>query len=206
MNLAEFRAAAAIDVSRETFEVLSAYAAVLHEEAHTQNLIARSTLDQLWSRHMVDSAQLVRCASTPSKSWIDVGSGAGLPGMVIAILTRAPVTLVEPRRLRAEFLGRCVARLGLSNVTVMQSTAQKVRGSFRNITARAVASLTELVAMTRHLGENGTEWIFPKGERAREELEAAGQSWHYRVRMIESLTNPDSRIVVLSDIRSGVGS
>ena len=76
--------------------------------AQRQNLVSASTLDQLWERHILDSAQLVRFEPRPGASWVDIGSGAGLPGIVIACLVDGPGTLVEPRRLRAEFLHKAV--------------------------------------------------------------------------------------------------
>ncbi|HET8690912.1 MAG TPA: RsmG family class I SAM-dependent methyltransferase, partial [Steroidobacteraceae bacterium] len=88
--------AAQRDVSRETFEKLERYVALLREENEHQNLVSRTTLDQVWERHILDSAQLVRYESRPGASWIDIGSGAGLPGIVIACLVEGPVTLAEP--------------------------------------------------------------------------------------------------------------
>ena len=93
------------DVSRETFDRIAAYVALLREGAAQQNLIAPSTLETIWERHVLDSAQLVRFEPHPGASWADIGSGAGLPGVIIALLTEGPITLIEPRRLRAEFLG-----------------------------------------------------------------------------------------------------
>ena len=92
---------------------------MLIDENQRQNLVAKSTLDDLWRRHIDDAAQLV-AYDVPSATWLDIGSGAGLPGIVIAILTGNPMTLVEPRRLRAEFLQRVVEELGLK-ASVAQS-------------------------------------------------------------------------------------
>jgi 16S rRNA (guanine527-N7)-methyltransferase len=89
------------DVSRETLDRLERYADLLRSESAKQNLVSASTLDRLWDRHILDSAQLVKFAPRPDLSWVDIGSGAGLPGIVIAALVTGPVTLVEPRRLRA---------------------------------------------------------------------------------------------------------
>ena len=101
------------DVSRETFEKIEAHAAMLREENQRQNLVSASTLDQLWERHILDSAQLVRFEPHAGASWVDIGSGAGLPGIVLACLVEGPVTLIEPRRLRAEFLHKVCESLGL---------------------------------------------------------------------------------------------
>ena len=102
------------DVSRETFEKLEAYAGLLREESQRQNLVSASTLDSLWERHILDSAQLVRFEPHRGATWVDIGSGAGLPGIVIACLVEGPVTLIEPRRLRADFLHRACESLLLN--------------------------------------------------------------------------------------------
>src|SRR5690348_6795510 len=96
--------AAGRPVSRETFERLCAYVERLKSEAIRQNLVSGTTLEHIWERHILDSAQLVRFEPRAGASWLDVGSGAGLPGIVIACLAEGPVTMVEPRRLRSEFL------------------------------------------------------------------------------------------------------
>src|SRR5258708_20409510 len=86
------------DVSRETLDKIEAYVALLRAEREHQNLVSASTLDNLWERHILDSAQLVRFEPRSGASWIDIGSGAGLPGIVIACLVDGPVTLAPPRR------------------------------------------------------------------------------------------------------------
>src|SRR5690606_12110708 len=105
------------------------------------------------------------------KRWLDIGSGPGLPGLVIAILSDATVTLNEPRRLRADFLGRVGRELGLSNVSVAECKVEKLTGKFDVITARAVARLDRLLAMAGHLAHDETKWVLPKGESAQSELD-----------------------------------
>ena len=140
--------AAGRPVSRETMDLLERYVELLGTANSTQNLISASSLDDVWSRHILDSAQLRRFEPRPAASWIDIGSGAGLPGIVIAALTDGPVTLVEPRRLRASFLQEAVENLGLApRVTVLPAKIEKVSGEFDVITARAVAPLTRLLGI-----------------------------------------------------------
>ncbi|HET9427562.1 MAG TPA: RsmG family class I SAM-dependent methyltransferase, partial [Allosphingosinicella sp.] len=91
------------DVPRETMARLDRYGDLLKAANETQNLVAAPSLAYLWQRHFLDSAQLLRFAPSPDSTWIDLGSGAGFPGLVVALLHRGPVTLVEERRLRAEF-------------------------------------------------------------------------------------------------------
>ena len=133
-------------------------------------------------------------------SWCDVGSGAGLPGIVIAIVTGAPMTLIEPRKLRADFLRRAVADLGI-DATVAERKAERVPGHYDNITARAVADLTKLFAMTEHLAQRGTRWILPKGRSVQMELDAAQQSWQGAFTLVPSRTGEGAMIVVAEGIR-----
>src|ERR1041384_6012556 len=115
MDEAEARAwvAREYDVSRETMARLDRFAALLREENERQNLVSRTSLDRLWLRHIADSAQLLRFAPSPTASWVDLGTGAGFPGLVVALLHRGPVTLVEERRLRADFLRRAAESLAV---------------------------------------------------------------------------------------------
>ena len=188
------------DVSRET-QVLERYCTLLREENSRQNLISASTVEHLWDRHIVDSAQLVPFESRPGASWLDIGSGAGLPGIVIAALTPGPITLVEPRRLRADFLTRTVQTLELENATVLCTKAEMVEGQFEMITARAVAPLGKILEMSTHLSTRNTRWVLPKGRNAQSELAAALQNWHCRSEIVPSRTDPESGILVLHDVR-----
>lgn len=193
-------AASGTDVSRETFDKLQHFEALLLDESARQNLISKSSIADLWTRHFLDAAQLLNFAETPG-TWCDVGSGAGLPGLVIAILSGQPVTLIEPRRLRADFLQRAAAQLQLSDVEVVVAKAQAATGSFDYIAARAVAHLDPLFAMTIHLAHGGTRFILPKGQSANSELEAARRSWQGSFRLVPSQTNPDAAIVVADGVR-----
>ena len=192
---------AGFPVSRETMVSLKRYAKLLTEESGRQNLIAKSTLDGLWQRHIADSAQLAQFAPNGEISWIDIGSGAGLPGIVLACIVKGRVTLVEPRRLRAEFLERVVTDLGLDRATVIGAKAQNVVGQFGVITARAVGSVDALLQMTIHLSHPGTVWVLPKGRRAKSELADARRSWHCDATSKGSLTDPESEVLVLRNVR-----
>ena len=158
-------------------------------------------METLWERHILDSAQLVRFEGHAGASWIDIGSGAGLPGLVIACLAEGPVTLVEPRRLRAEFLASAVADLGL-RATVVQSKAERVEGHFDMITGRAVASLTDFLRMSAHLSTRKTVWALPKGRNAQSELAEARRAWQGRFHVEQSVTDADSWIVVGTEVRA----
>jgi 16S rRNA (guanine527-N7)-methyltransferase len=188
------------DVSRETREKLVAFADLLLTENKTQNLIARSTEQDLWTRHFADAAQLMSFAPGGAR-WVDIGSGAGLPGIVIAILDAGPVTLIEPRRLRAEFLARAVEELHLPNVEIIQAKAEAVRHApFDVITARAVASATRLFGMAAHLSHRETIWVLPKGRSAQSELDEARRTWQGSFRLEPSRTDAEAQILVASGV------
>lgn len=188
-------------VSRETFDRIETYVERLRSEAARQNLISASTLDHVWERHILDSAQLVRFEPRPRASWVDIGSGAGLPGIIIACLVDGPVTLVEPRRLRAEFLADVVQSIGL-NATVAHAKIEKVSGQFEVITARAVASLPRLLKISQHLSTRKTVWALPKGRGAQTELVEAQRSWQGTFHVERSVTGADSYIVVGTGVRA----
>ena len=189
------------DVSRETFEKLEAYAALLREESERQNLISASTLEHLWDRHILDSAQLVPFEPHAGASWVDIGSGAGLPGIVIACLVEGPVTLVEPRRLRAEFLHKVAESLRL-NVLVVAGKAERAGGKYDVITARAVANLSELLKISAHLSTRNTVWALPKGRSGRAELVEAQKAWQGTFHVEQSVTDEQSWIIVGRGVRA----
>ena len=189
------------DVSRETLDRLKAYAALLREESVRQNLVSASTLDHLWERHILDSAQLVRFEPHSGALWADVGSGAGLPGIVVACLIDGPVTLIEPRRLRAEFLHRACESLEL-NATVLTGKAERAGGKYDVITARAVARLPQLLEISAHLSTTNTVWVLPKGRRAVAELAEAQHAWQGAFHVEPSVTDAESYIVVATGVRA----
>jgi len=189
------------DVSRETIERLEHFQRLLIAENASQNLVGRSTVNSLWQRHILDSAQLARLGPEAG-SWADVGSGAGLPGIVIACLIDGPVTLIEPRRLRADFLTRAVAELGLANVEIRSAKAEYVTDTFDVVTARAVAPLDRLFTIAGHLSHRETQWILPKGKSAKSELAEARLSWHCEAREVASLTDSEATILIVTNVEA----
>ena len=198
----QIAAAAARDVSRETFERLELYVELLRAEAERQNLIAASTLEVLWDRHIVDSAQLVKFEPKAGASWVDLGSGAGLPGVVIGCLVSGSVTLVEPRRLRADFLVRVIDALDLADrLSVQHAKAERAVGKFDVISARALARLEKVLEISQHLSTGKTVWALPKGRGALGELAEAKQAWQGVFHVERSVTDDDSFIVVGTGVR-----
>lgn len=190
---------ATFGVSRET--TLLTFAAMVVREASNQNLVSASSLDALWARHIVDSAQLIPLAAQYPGDWIDVGSGAGFPGVVAAVLSDRQVTLIEPRRKRASFLTDVVDALNLADrVSVIASKVETYRGSAAVISARAVAALPELLTSSAHLSTTKTLWLLPKGARALEEVAAAQPTWHGVFHVEQSVTEPSSRIIIAKGV------
>lgn len=202
--IARLEQAARRPVSRETLERLEAYVALLREESRRQNLVSAATLDCIWDRHILDSAQLARFEPETGSSWADVGSGAGLPGIVLACLVEGEVTLIEPRRLRVEFLQAVVEKLGL-NATIAASKAERVTGAFDVITARAVAPLATLLGISQHLSTTNTVWALPRGRNAHSELAEAKRAWQGAFHVEQSVTDADSYIVVGTRVRAKAG-
>ncbi|CAN5128355.1 16S rRNA (guanine(527)-N(7))-methyltransferase RsmG [soil metagenome] len=188
-----------VDVSRETFEILERIVALIQEESQNQNLISKTTVDDIWDRHIVDSVQLIKFAGTGN--WLDLGTGAGFPGLVVAAFKLGEVTLVEERRLRHEFLSRAVAALGLNNVTVVGDKIERVpMAAFQTISARAFAPLDKILTLSHRFSNKKTRWILPKGRKADEELESIQRTWHGDFRLEPSVTDPTSSIIIAENV------
>ena len=191
------------DVPRETMRRLDDFAALLVSENERQNLVSRGTLPHLWARHFLDSAQLLRFVPSPDAAWLDLGTGAGFPGMIVAALHRGPVTMIESRRLRVDFLHRAAEVLGVSDrTTVLLDRLERVaERKFDVISARAFAPMGDLLELAHRFSTEKTRWILPKGRSAQSELAAAESSWQGSFRLEPSLTDPDSGIIIADAVR-----
>ena len=193
-----------LGVSRETMDLLSIVAAMVTEESTHQNLISAATVDQIWARHIVESAQLLTLTTGAGDGvWMDLGTGAGFPGVVIAALDRGrAVLLVESRRKRIDFLEQMIARLGLTNASVyggrLESLADKKAAI---ISARAFAPLPKLFTLSQRFSGNGTLWLLPKGRSASQDLESAKQSWQGVFHVKQSVTDRDAAIIVAQRVQ-----
>lgn len=189
-------------VPRETLTKFDRLVDLLIEENLRQNLLSASTIPHILARHIVDSAQLAPLAGSKGNRWLDLGSGAGLPGLVIAAMIDGPIALVESRRLRCEWLARAADELGLSNVTVAHMRVESLPAMTADvITARAFAPLPKLFALGHRFSTEETIWVLPKGRSAAEELESVADTWHGVFHMEPSVTDPDSAIIVARDVR-----
>jgi 16S rRNA (guanine527-N7)-methyltransferase len=199
----EAEVAMQLDVPRETLERLKAFAELLRRENERQNLVSKASLDSLWDRHILDSVQLVRFAPQSARAWLDLGTGAGFPGLLVPLFHPAHVVLVESRRLRTEFLRAAACTLGIEDrVEILCSRLETLPArEFDVISARAFAPLPTLLALAERFSTPETLWILPKGRNAKSELEAARSSWQGDFRLEPSLTDAEAGIVVATRVR-----
>lgn len=189
------------DVSNETWERLETFVDFLRREAASQNLIAASTLENIWSRHVVDSAQLLKLLPDElekNASWIDLGSGAGFPGIVAAILSAYQVTLVESRNRRIDYLHRAICVLDMENsITLAGMPLERLETApYSVISARAFAPLPRLFELAARFSTDKTNWLLPKGRNAVREWEEVQSGWDGTFRIEPSVTDADSGILV----------
>lgn len=194
------QALAITPVSRETASRLDLFVEELRRWQGVKNLVGPATLQQVWMRHVADSLQLLRLAPD-ARRWLDLGSGAGFPGLVlgIAALERAgmSVGLVESNGRKCAFL-RHVARLTGAPVTIHEGRAETLLPGMTGVdvvTARALAPLPDLLAVTRGLLTTGTLGLFPKGRGAEGELTEAAKSWTFDAELLPSRTDSLARII-----------
>jgi len=189
--------AALTGVSRETSARLEAYAGLLVNWSARINLVGATTLGDLWRRHFLDSVQLMAHVPVGTQSLIDLGSGAGFPGLVLAILGVPGVELVEADSRKCAFL-REAARIAGTPVTIRNSRIEAVPPHVVDVvTARGCAPLDRLLPLAQRFIGPGTVCLFPKGERAEQELTAARRAWTMDVRCHDSQTDPRGIILCL---------
>ncbi|HEY0115909.1 MAG TPA: 16S rRNA (guanine(527)-N(7))-methyltransferase RsmG [Allosphingosinicella sp.] len=193
--------ASTFDVPRETMARLDAFAELLRSENERQNLIAHSTVDHIWARHIADSAQLLRFAPLSSSSWLDLGTGAGFPGLIVAALHDGPVTLVESRKLRVDFLRSAAEILGVTPEILHTRLERAPIRSYNVISARAFAGAGRLLPLSHPFSTEKTRWVLPKGRSAQSELEQLESTWQGDFRLEPSLTDPEARIIVADRVR-----
>jgi len=201
------RALEMVPVSRETAAKLDAFVEHLLRVAPHLNLIARSTLPNIWTRHVADSLQLLPLAPN-AKCWIDLGSGAGFPGLVIACALAgragATVHLVESVGKKASFLREAVNLLQVPAVI----HAVRIEDFGKNfkmlpdvVTARALAPLDQLLKLAQPLLKTGAQGLFLKGQDVEGELTKASKYWNIDAELVPSKTSPEGRIVVVRGLR-----
>lgn len=182
-------------------EQLGRFVALVRAEAERQNLISPSTKDQVWVRHVLDSAQLLALAEDTPGTWLDIGPGAGFPGIVIAVLRHQLMCLVEPRARRAQFLAEVVASLALDHVSVIQRKVEQVTIPATVISARAVSGLADLFESAVQCSGPDTLWLLPKGRSAEAEVHSAQAAWRGVFHVEQSITDACSSIVVARQVQ-----
>lgn len=199
--------ASTFNVSRETLAKLDTYAALLTEWQAKFNLVGPATLPHVWVRHFADSAQLIeladRLGAAHRPTWLDIGSGAGFPGMMIGLLTGDSVTLVDSIRKKTVFLETVRDALGLErNVKVLNQRVESLGSvKFDNITARACAPLAKLFDWGEPYAAKSCTWLLLKGAAVEDELAEARRRFVFEHELIPSLTDPRGRIVRARNVR-----
>jgi 16S rRNA (guanine527-N7)-methyltransferase len=194
-------ALALIPVSRETLARLDRFVAALLTWQRRINLIAPATVPKLWTRHVADSLQLLPLAPN-ARIWVDMGSGGGFPGLAIACALAdtpgARVHLIESNGKKAAFLREAVRLTGAPAV-VHQARIEQMGATLDErvdvVTARAVAPLTDLLALAEPWLKSGAQALFPKGQDVGAELTEASKSWNIEAVLVPSKTDPHARIV-----------
>ncbi|MCW8307807.1 16S rRNA (guanine(527)-N(7))-methyltransferase RsmG [Acidiphilium sp. PA] len=191
-------------VSRETNEPLRTYSASIKKWTDKINLIARKDANDeaIWERHILDSRQIVPLIPAGVTRAIDLGSGAGLPGMVVAIeRPDIHVSMIEADRRKAAFLQTMVATLGLSATVVAERIEMARIAPVALVMARALAPLPDLLVYAVPLLAPGGVCLFMKGRNAEAEIAAAAADWRMVVERFASQTDPDAMILRISEVR-----
>ncbi|GLK68858.1 hypothetical protein GCM10008179_24960 [Hansschlegelia plantiphila] len=188
-----------INVSRETLARLDQLVFMLDRWQATMNLVAPASLPFVWTRHVADSFQLLALAPTKPDVWVDLGSGAGFPGLVVAAaLPGTSVHLVESNVKKAAFLREASRAMGVGAV-IHAARADAVVGKAIEtadiVSARALSSLSELLGHASPLLKTGAVGLFPKGREVEAELTAARECWRFNASLHPSLTDAEARIV-----------
>ncbi len=202
--------AAILPVSEPALQRLAAYADLLRSWQVAKNLVAPSTLADLWRRHMADGAQAL-AAAPDARRWLDLGSGAGFPGLVTAALLAddgaAHVTLVESNGRKAAFLRTVIRELRLPATVLAEriedagSRFLATIGSVDAVSARALASLADLLDLAAPWLTTGSRGVFHKGRDFASERAAATPNWSFDLTEIVSKVDPEGRVVVLENVR-----
>ena len=193
------------DVSRETWARLDVLVAQLLKWQKTINLVAPKTLPEVWMRHVADSLQVAALIPPGARIVVDLGSGGGFPGLVIAAVLKdrggAEIHLIESDQRKAAFLREAARAMGVP-ATVHNARIESALSDWPHgadvVTARALAPLKDLIALAEPLLKAGAPGIFPKGRESLEELAQAEAVWTLDANLVPSLTDPEARVVVVS--------
>ena len=195
------------NVSRETIDRLKAYESLILKWNPVINVVAKSTLTDIWVRHIEDSAQIVDFAPDGIIHWVDLGSGGGLPGVVAALILaeRSPdavITLIESDKRKAAFLRTAALELRCSSISVVSDRIESVKPQRASIlSARALAKLDVLLSFAeKHLAANGIA-LFQKGMSFQSEIDEARKRWVFDLEVFPSKTDPHAKTLKISELR-----
>ncbi|WP_439153682.1 16S rRNA (guanine(527)-N(7))-methyltransferase RsmG [Yoonia sp.] len=193
------------NVSRETYAELQSFAALVQKWTPRINLISKASIPALWDRHIVDSVQLYGLAPATYEKWVDIGSGGGFPGIVMAILGKveqpaASFTLIESDQRKASFLRTAARELSLPVTVIAERIEDAPQQGADIVSARALTALSGLLPLIqRHLKPTGVA-LLHKGQRYQAEVAEARQSWGFDLADYPSITDPDARLLTLKRI------
>jgi len=193
------------NVSRETKEYLSEYVNLISKWNPHINLVSKKSLEDIWPRHIWDSWQINELAPKSAKNWLDLGSGGGLPGVLVAIYAKAnqldrQVCLMESDRRKGQFLRTVIRELDLNAVVITERIEVAAVHNADVISARALASLNQLLGFAyRHLAKDGLVLVH-KGGQYQNEIESARQNWHFDSIAHPSITEPTAAILKIRSI------
>lgn len=189
------------DVTPETYGQLHTYVRLVEQWQPAMNLVAPSTMGDIWERHILDSVQLFRFIKEPPSSLVDIGSGGGFPGMILAILfPAAQITLVESDRRKCIFLQN-VSRETFSPITIFNHRMETfISPPVDMITSRACASLSELLALSQSISSKATRFLLHKGKMHQQEIEEARKGWSFSLEIHASLVHKESVILDLTSV------
>ncbi|MBM3506682.1 MAG: 16S rRNA (guanine(527)-N(7))-methyltransferase RsmG [Alphaproteobacteria bacterium] len=196
----------ATGVSRETLARLRIYEALLRKWQPSINLVGPATLGDPWRRHFLDSAQLSPLALSTGGTWVDVGSGAGFPGLVLAAMGLGHFHLVESDARKAAFLREAAREMGVDvaiHAQRLDRVSRETTGAVQGITARAFSSLSEVLVQTQHLAEEATCFLLLVGRDAPRALTDARKRWKMQADEFPSRSDPTSWVVRLQGVSRG---
>jgi len=184
----------------EQKKALDAYVSMLLQENEKYNFIGKSTIDQIWNRHILDCAQLIKFVQNPQKKFADLGSGAGLPGMVLSILGLKEIHLVEKSFRKADFL-RKIKTISPNRVFVQQAKLEELENiNFDCIMSRALAPLDKLLEYCQKFLKKDGYCLFLKGKNLPLEISQAKQKFSFEFELFPSLTSKESNIIRITKI------
>ena len=193
--------------SKSILSSLDIYIELIKKWQKNINLVSKNSINDLWNRHVLDSAQLYSLLPAPKKGLYiyDIGSGAGFPGMVLGIMGRKDIILCESNKRKCEFLKEA-SRITNTNISIANIRAQKLEGgSALAITSRALASLDALLEISMPILREKGVCVFPKGRTWKEELTVAEKKFIINYNTVQSITSSDSKIIIITKVRKKYG-